>query len=86
MSGKRRRHESKAIDSWGDLETIAARLRGIAHLLEAHRPHDPPIDVEEVQWGIGLILSDLSAQIKAIWISLDEAQARATSNKARKGS
>ena len=68
-------------NSWQELESISAKLRGIGHLIESQRLSEAPVDFEEVHWGIGLILNDLSAQIRFIWVSLDESEVAATKSR-----
>jgi len=66
------------------LELIGAKLRGLGHLIETQRLHDAPIDLNEVQWGIGAILSGLSDEIKAIWRELDYLEIEETKARARR--
>lgn len=60
-------------DSLSDsLSLISAKLRAIAHLLESQRQVDLPVDYEDVLWGLGSILTDMSSNIREIGNQLGE--------------
>ncbi len=58
------------------LEKVSAKLRAIAHLVETQRPHDPPVDIENVYYGLGILLTELGSEIKRVFSTGEELQIR----------
>jgi hypothetical protein len=55
------------------LREASAKLRGLGYLIENH--HDEvgePLDIDDIRWGIGLLLTELSGTIRRIAVQLDE--------------
>lgn len=58
-------------DSSTILRILSTKLRSIAYLIENH--HDQvgdPLDIEEINWGLGMILTDLSQELKTVSIQI----------------
>jgi hypothetical protein len=54
------------------LRLLSAKLRSIAYLIENH--HDEvgePLDVGDIYWGIGLLLTEISYEVKSISIEME---------------
>jgi hypothetical protein len=66
----------------GKLREVSAKLRSVAYLIENHRDAiGEPLDIEDIYWGIGILLSELSWSIKHVAIQLDENQVRGDQRK-----
>lgn len=64
------------IPLYDQLDAIGAKLRGIAHLIEIQRHHDPPIDLDSINYGLGRILSEMSDELKRLAVSTDPCAAQ----------
>ena len=64
------------------LRDLAWRIRGIGYLVEQHGEDQiSPLDMEQVYYGIGSILTDLSKRVYRIARKMDEHQmVEATAN------
>jgi hypothetical protein len=53
------------------LAALSAKLRGLGHLIEVQGPHDPPIDLDAINYGLGLILTEMSEELNLLAINAD---------------
>ena len=52
-------------------------VRGVGYLIENHKDEvGEPSDLGDVYWGIGLLLNEISNDIKSISIQIEEIQMR----------
>lgn len=69
---------------WEHLRLISIKLRTIAYLLEAQEIDPaPPLDLEEIRWGMGMILTDLSSHIRKISRNLEKQELVITSKRGK---
>jgi hypothetical protein len=50
---------------WDQLRLLSIRLRSIGHLIETQDPDAPkPDDILEVNWGLSMLIYDLSSKVR----------------------
>lgn len=51
----------------GDLRELAWKIGGIAYLIQQQKFDEiPPLGIEEIHYGVGLLLRELSEKVKQI--------------------
>lgn len=60
-------------DQLSELRTISAKLHGIGDLIRWHKS-EPALNQDEINFGIGEIITDLAGQISVIRNSIEEDQ------------
>ena len=64
------------------LRLLSAKLRSLAYLIENHKDEvGEPFDISDIYWGIGLLLTEISLNIKTISIQIEEAEVRRSQRK-----
>lgn len=68
---------SQKTSSCGELRSLSWRIRGIAYLI-ANQKLDaaPPLDFDELCWGVGQILEELGSAVGATAAALDKPEPR----------
>lgn len=61
---------------WEQLDTLSAQLRGIGYLIECQRDCSQPTDIEDVYYGIGVLISVLASEVRTVGRKLDELDAK----------
>jgi len=52
-----------------ELRILSAKIRSVAYLIENHRDEvGEPLDRDDIYWGLGRILTDISEAVKQISI------------------
>jgi hypothetical protein len=75
--GKQKKEKTKTRfvprEAWSGLLEINLKLKGIAYLIY-NQTNDPapPLDLEEIQQGIGMLLDELAEEVHMVWWKLDE--------------
>jgi hypothetical protein len=69
MSTRGKRQSSE----WEELRLTSVKLRAIAHLIETQKDGDEgPLDIEEIRWGLGMILTEFSQTVRELSRSLEK--------------
>jgi hypothetical protein len=53
------------------LRLLSAKLRAMAYLIETHQDIGAPLDMDDILWGTGEILSELSISFKSVGLELE---------------
>ena len=72
-------------DSETSIRLLSIKLRGIAYLIENfHDDAGEPFDIEDIFWGIGMVLSEISQNLKTISIQLGDEEAHRSKKKQKR--
>jgi hypothetical protein len=68
-----RDYEAPQMEEWRRLRFIGAKLRGLSHLIEMKGPEEAePLDQPDIQWGLAMLMQDLSKEILKISETLEK--------------
>ena len=61
--------------TWGDLQLVTIKIRGLGFLLERQKADGcPPLDYEELFEGVGMVVRELGEEASAVATELEERQ------------
>ena len=58
------------------LRLISVKFRSLAHLIENQNDEFFPDDIEDIRWGLGSLLAELSTQIRDIGRKIESEELR----------
>jgi hypothetical protein len=68
----------------GELLVISAKVRALGHLIESQSSETIPLDIEEINYGIGSLLIDEGEKLRRLYEDLDLEQVRRAQLKKKK--
>lgn len=68
------------------LSRISVKVRAMGHLIEYEESDFIPLDIKDIRWGIGLMMTELAVQIKLCANSMEREDMKAARTKKRKQS
>lgn len=71
---------------WSRIRLLAIKLRSISFLIGVQATdEDPPLDMEEVSWGTGLLLEEIARDMRDISDDMELGSVRRAEKRATKG-